>query len=76
MSANIETLVDRMGSKYVLATLTSKRAREINRGVKVRLPDYDFSGKPHEIALREIELGLVNPVVPQPKPAPPVDPLA
>lgn len=76
MLTNIETLVDRIGSRYVLATLTAKRARQINRGAKVRIPNYDFTGKPHEIALREIELGLVNPVVVRTKPAPPVDTLA
>lgn len=76
MPVNIEKLVERLKSKYVLATLTSKRAREINRGVKVRLPDYDFGGKPHEVALLEVDQGLVHPV-PAPPPAPAaVDPLA
>ncbi len=74
MTVNIEKLIDRMQSKYTLATLTSKRARDINKGFKVRIAD--FSGKPHEVALREIEQGVVNPTTPPPAPPRVVNPLA
>lgn len=55
---NIEELLEKTGSKYVLATAIFKRAKEINSGGKILVDSY--GRKPEIIALQEIASGHVE----------------
>ncbi len=52
MDIKIEGLVNRIGSKYALATLCSKRTREINQGGKILIEE--VGGKSDVVAMKEI----------------------
>jgi DNA-directed RNA polymerase omega subunit len=69
----LESLIQQVGSKYALASLCAKRARDLNAGAKVLIDD--IVGKSDAIALKEIQEGLVlavpKPKVPKPE-APPI----
>lgn len=54
----IEQLLEIAGSKYVLATVVAKRAKQINNGAKVLVDD--ISGKPITISLREMAAGVAE----------------
>lgn len=56
----MEDLIDRLGSKYALATVCAKRARQLNAGQKVLVDD--VSGKVYSISMREINQGMINAV--------------
>lgn len=60
MEIVIEDLIKQLGSKYALASLCAKRARDLNTGAKVL--SEDISGKADAIALREINQNLVHAV--------------
>lgn len=50
--------MEQVGSKYTLATICAKRAKEINAGAKVLTED--ITGKPDRLALREIMEGKIR----------------
>ena len=71
MEPRMETLLDRVGSKFTLVTLAAKRAREINdyynqlgEGLGKIVPPQvtSVSRKPLSIALEEIEVGKIESV--------------
>ena len=81
MEPRMETLLDRVGSKFTLVTLSSKRAREINdyynqlgEGLGKIVPPQvtSVSRKPLSIALEEIEVAKII-AVDLPPPDEPVD---
>ena len=55
----VEDAVARVGNRFDLVMLASKRARQLAREGKDPLVDWD-NDKPTVVALREIELGLVT----------------
>jgi DNA-directed RNA polymerase omega subunit len=68
MDVVLESLIHQVGSKYALASLCAKRARDLNAGAKILYQD--VIGKSDAIALKEIQAGLIL-AVPKPKPAKP-----
>lgn len=52
MEIPVEKLIGDFGSKYALATLCAKRAKQINAGAKIAIDD--VGGKSDVIALKEI----------------------
>ena len=59
---NVEEMIKKVGSKYVLASVVGKRAKDLNRGAKILVDD--VSGKTISIAFRELEEGKLNYVIP------------
>ncbi len=55
----VQDAVDKVGNRFDLVMLASKRARQIATGGKDPMVSWD-NDKPTVIALREIEEGLVN----------------
>lgn len=58
LEAPIEKLITITNSKYVLATVVAKRAKQINNGAKVLVDD--ISGKPIAISFREMAAGVLE----------------
>jgi len=78
MEPRMETLLDRVGSKFTLVTLAAMRAREINdyynqlgEGLGKIVPPQvtSVSRKPLSISLEEIEVGKIE-AVPLPEEEP------
>jgi len=55
----VEDAVNKVGNRFDLVMLASKRARQLARGGKDPLVEWD-NDKPTVVALREIELGLIT----------------
>ncbi len=55
----VEDAVDRVGNRFDLVMLASKRARQLAREGKDPLVEWD-NDKPTVVALREIEEGLIT----------------
>jgi len=55
----VEDAVDKVGNRFDLIMVASKRARQLATGGKDPMVDWD-NDKPTVVALREIEDGLVN----------------
>jgi DNA-directed RNA polymerase subunit omega len=55
----VQDAVDKIGNRFDLILVASKRARQIATGGKEPMVDWD-NDKPTVVALREIEQGLVN----------------
>jgi DNA-directed RNA polymerase subunit omega len=55
----VQDAVDKIGNRFDLVLVAAKRARQIATGGKDPMVDWD-NDKPTVVALREIELGLVN----------------
>ncbi|MCW9017590.1 MAG: DNA-directed RNA polymerase subunit omega, partial [Kangiellaceae bacterium] len=55
----VEDAVDKVGNRFDLIMVASKRARQLATGGKDPMVDWD-NDKPTVVALREIEENLVN----------------
>mgnify|MGYP000346366167 FL=1 len=55
----VEDAVDKVGNRFDLVLIASRRARQIATGGKEPLVDIE-NDKPTVLALREIEAGLIN----------------
>ncbi len=55
----VEDAIDKVGNRFDLILLASKRARQLASGAKDPKVEWD-NDKPTVVALREIEEGLVN----------------
>lgn len=55
---NLESLLDKVDSKFSLITMVTKRVRQLNSGWEPLVENNDY--KPVSLALREIEAGKIK----------------